>query len=499
MAAIFPPADRGGVPPGTNVVNGYSPVHSVIGEGPLYVSPDCSTVLTDGQLNAISSEVLAAVDELGFAYNSSRIDNLGQALGQRFTTTDNAVAAKVDRAGDTMIGALALAADPVSDDEAANKHYVDTQDDNLDQVLRSYIDGGFSTLIGTTQNAIADIDARKVNRTGDQMSGPLLLVANPTVNLEAATKGYVDQLALEGGHFVDGPHDGLSYGRINGAWDGVVSVDTDQTALLSSTQQETARHNIGITIPAPYSGRLYFNSATSLILRQFKGADLRIAGIIHQIPAIGVMVDNSGLSANTLYYIYAYVDTQVAMHLEASIAKPALDETPGNMGTVVKTGDTSRSLVGMGYTNSSAQFFDTPTTRGVASYFNRARQTLTGAVVPNALTQSPTFVEANSAARMYFVAWEGEVIDAHMTGWCQQTVIGAYAQFGIALDNTTNTIGGPAAYQPASHDNDLAVGFSASAGVAEGWHYVTMIFSIASTSYGGTMTLQAQMTGSVGG
>jgi len=510
MAAIFPPPDRGGVPPGSNVVNGYTPANPVTGAGPYYVAPDCSTILTDGQLNALTSEVLAAVDELGFAFNSARIDNLGIALSGSFGHVAADLAGKVSRAGDIMTGTLTMQAPvmlpnaaPVANLEATTKQYVDGQDDNRDQVLRSYVDSGLSTVISNTQTAVADLDARKVNRTGDQMTGPLMLNAPPSVDLEAATKGYVDALALEGGHFVDGPHDGLTYGRNNGAWDSTVSFDTDQTLLLSASQQETARHNIGITIPAPSSGRLYLNSATSLILRQFRGADLRIAGIIHQIPAAGVTVDNTGLATYTLHYIYAYVDQLGAMALEASVVKPALDETPGNMGTVIKTGDPNRSLVGMAFTNTSGQFFDTPSLRGVASYFNRAREGMLGAIVANAYTTSATFVEANSAARLYYLAWEGEVAQINMTGFCQQSVVGAYAQFAIGFDSTTGGIGGgtagSAAYQPATANQDLAVGFSAAASVTEGWHFATPIFSIGSAAYGGTMLLQASLTGSIGG
>gem|GEM_PF-7039234 len=48
IAAIFPPPDRGGIPPETNVVNAFTPTHAVIGEGPYYISPVCSTVMTDG-------------------------------------------------------------------------------------------------------------------------------------------------------------------------------------------------------------------------------------------------------------------------------------------------------------------------------------------------------------------------------------------------------------------------------------------------------------------
>jgi len=246
MAAIFPPADRGGVPPGPNVVNGFAPEHSVIGDGPYYVAPTCSTLLTDGQMNALTSEVLAAVDELGFAYNTSRVDNLGQALGGSFAHVETDIAAKVDRSGDTMQGELVLAADPVLSMEATTKQYVDAKNAALDQTLRNEIASEIAPIVVNTQTAIADLEARKVNRSGDIMLGRLTLNAPPIYDLDAANKAYVDALALEGGHFVDGPHDGLSWARNNGGWDGVVSVDTDQTALLTPTQQATARTNIGI-------------------------------------------------------------------------------------------------------------------------------------------------------------------------------------------------------------------------------------------------------------
>jgi hypothetical protein len=80
MAAIFPPAAEGGVPPGPTVINGWTPVNTVIGEGPLYCSPTCTTILTDDQLNALTSEILAAVDRLGFPFNTNILTNLGDAL-----------------------------------------------------------------------------------------------------------------------------------------------------------------------------------------------------------------------------------------------------------------------------------------------------------------------------------------------------------------------------------------------------------------------------------
>lgn len=41
----------------------------------------------------------------------------------------------------------------------------------------------------------AGIDPRYVNVTGDTMTGPLVLHANPTQGLQAATKAYVDSMA----------------------------------------------------------------------------------------------------------------------------------------------------------------------------------------------------------------------------------------------------------------------------------------------------------------
>lgn len=86
MAAIFPPASDGGVPPGTSVPNGYTPTHPVVGEGPLYFAPDCTTLLPASQPNAVISEVAAAVDRLGFAFNTGIVTNLGDALAARLVS-----------------------------------------------------------------------------------------------------------------------------------------------------------------------------------------------------------------------------------------------------------------------------------------------------------------------------------------------------------------------------------------------------------------------------
>ena len=243
MAAIFPPMDKGGKPPGVSIVNGFSPIHPVTGEGPFYVAPDCSTVLTDGQLNAITSEILAAVDELGFAFNSTRIDNLGQSLSARFNQVETDIDGKVDRSGDVMSGPLMLAGNPANNDEAANKAYVDGQTSALDSSLRQYIDDETLAILQQAQILVANLDANKVNRSGDQMTGLLTLSGDPINPSHAATKQYVDDHS--GGTSVgipEAPFGGGIYARRQGGWIGAVTVDTAQA--LTPVQQTTARQNI---------------------------------------------------------------------------------------------------------------------------------------------------------------------------------------------------------------------------------------------------------------
>jgi hypothetical protein len=78
----------------------------------------------------------------------------------------------VDKAGDTMLGALVLAANPTTALEAATKQYTD---DGL---------------------------ATKVSLAGDTMTGFLTLSGDPTAGLHAATKQYVDLgLSTIGGRY----------------------------------------------------------------------------------------------------------------------------------------------------------------------------------------------------------------------------------------------------------------------------------------------------------
>lgn len=130
---------------------------------------------------------------------------------------DNQAALKVNKSGDTMTGHLVLNGDPALALHAATKQYVDsglsahatnvslhmTADQNafLDAVTVTATEINY--IGGATSNIQAQIDG-KVNKAGDTMTGALTLSGNPTVDLHAATKQYVDtnttnKLPLAGG------------------------------------------------------------------------------------------------------------------------------------------------------------------------------------------------------------------------------------------------------------------------------------------------------------
>jgi short-subunit dehydrogenase len=117
------------------------------------------------------------------------------------TYVDAQDALKVAKAGDTMTGLLTLSGDPTAALHAATKQYVDAADAALDTRL----DTAEATIAvldtdPTTKTYVDNQDALKVAKAGDTMTGALILVADPTAAMQAATKQYVDaaDTALDG-------------------------------------------------------------------------------------------------------------------------------------------------------------------------------------------------------------------------------------------------------------------------------------------------------------
>ena len=154
--------------------------------------------------------------------------------------------------------------------------------------------------------------------------------------------------------------------------------------------------------------RLDYVSTTSIQLNRHKGKYIFINGAVLEVPETGPTLANTGLTASTLYYIYAYSNSGT-LTLEASTTAPANDSTYGHK---IKTGDASRTLVGMVYMNTGTPgvFADTDTKRWVLSYRNRVDKAVQVTSGTGYTSTSAPWAEINSVLRAEFLHWGDETI-----------------------------------------------------------------------------------------
>lgn len=188
--------------------------------------------------------------------------------------------------------------------------------------------------------------------------------------------------------------------------------------------------NANLNVPASQQiGQCRLNwSSTSLVkLERYDGRYLFINGAWSEIPSSGVSLAIGSLSASTRYYVYAYLDAGT-MTLEAVSTAPAQDSTYGHQ---IKTGDATRTLVGMVAPNGSTAFEDSATFRGVLSYFNRIPLKLY--ILAGALTSASAY-PASTVVNVKTLSWGDYDISASSTV-SNSTTNPAY--LGINIDSTT--------------------------------------------------------------
>jgi hypothetical protein len=185
----------------------------------------------------------------------------------------------------------------------------------------------------------------------------------------------------------------------------------------------------GLFTPACYLKLI----GTNLVLIPYNGNLIIINQNLQKIPASGVALPPTGLTANTLYYIYAYM-VGAAITLEAS--------TTGHMtstvdGIEIKSGDQSRTLVGMAYTVTGApgaiwtdvaastagpgegNSISSGYTTGqlyVLSWFNQRPKTNNTWFTSRNRTGSPDFFEIATNMRNYFLTWGYREVEYSTSG-----------------------------------------------------------------------------------
>jgi hypothetical protein len=227
---------------------------------------------------------------------------------------------------------------------------------------------------------------------------------------------------------------------------------------------------LDLLTPAHGQCRLSFVSATSLRLSPYGGQLLNINGLPCVIPAAGVTISNSGLANSTTYFVYAFMSGS-SMTLELSTTGHSTHTT----GIEIKTGDATRTLVGMARTTAAGQFASDATNLFVLSYFNRVRKIGRVALTANRTQNyALAYSEIHAELRINFLTWADDSVNQSITGSWAVSANGSLATCYASIDgDTTNPRQAPAT--GLTGQSSLAT--SDERVVAEGFHYGTLLGS----------------------
>lgn len=233
-------------------------------------------------------------------------------------------------------------------------------------------------------------------------------------------------------------------------------------------------------------------SGSNLVLSPLNGNAIRINGQVCTVPNGGVSLAPTGLTPGTSYFIYATQSGGVVNALEASTTAHATSTTSGNEGTEIKSGDNTRSLVGMARVITGPAWADTATQRFVASWFNRDRRALTGAADGVSTdTSTGSYVE-KTVSKVEYLVWAGELVQLTTYGIITNSVNNGAVGVVNMLDGTG--VGGQADVNPGGTTFRCPVSATYNINVSsEGYHYSDFGLralggGTASCSYGVTHT-----------
>jgi hypothetical protein len=237
-------------------------------------------------------------------------------------------------------------------------------------------------------------------------------------------------------------------------------------------------------------GFLSYSSPTALNFLPYKGNQIVINGAIYAIPPTtgipgltntGVWIDGASgqsLAPSTTYYVYAFNNGGVVT-AAFSTTGHVTSTTTGNIGTEIKSGDDSRSLIGIirTTTDTPGQFLDTEQSRFVRSWFNRRRQTLNNWFTTVRSTTSTTYVEINSEIQIKWVSFADDTITFSFNG-SVSCGVATNNWTSMAIDSTTVALDVMSVQQGYGDGHAANAGFHHNvpgAALTEGWHYATIL------------------------
>lgn len=393
-----------------------------------------------------------------------------------------------------------------------------------------------STIVGIVQGAVStgSANAQIVSAPGYTPSGNnafsfIAGFANTgAMNLEANSSGFypvyqpssTGPTALVGGEIeVGNIYVAIFNAQLNGNAGGyqiisaasllALGVSAAMATVLGKTTVAAAAGAMGLAFGQCYFK--YVSSASAALVPQ-GGSYITIAGVDYAIPAAGVSanpascfingVSGQSLTANTLYYVYAFNNGGM-LALDFSTTGHSTDTTAGNVGVEIKTGDNSRSLVGMVYPQAGPTFADSGANRLVLSWFNRMGKSAIANFTAGRSTTSATYVELNTEIRCQVITWANEGVILSTGGYVSGTGSNTALYTSIGVDGTTPQDAMTQANSAVSSVGGGAACSLETSLLAEGFHYATMLGLVSGgtgtwaggASTGNRCTMNAQVRG----
>lgn len=213
--------------------------------------------------------------------------------------------------------------------------------------------------------------------------------------------------------------------------------------------------------------RLSYQSGTALILTPYNGNTIIINGQVVTIPSAGVTIGPPG-GSQLARYIYAYLNSGV-LTLESSTTAYATDSVTG---VVIKSGDPTRTLVGLARGGGNWSINDT-NSACVLSYFNRREIVAANAFSMSRSTTSTSYVEVNSEIRCTWLTWADEPVKFSVNGSANNSSTTS-TRTSIGVDGTTPED----VYSNTQGTTNSPVAISYSNYFSEGYHYSTILGAV---------------------
>jgi hypothetical protein len=276
--------------------------------------------------------------------------------------------------------------------------------------------------------------------------------------------------------------DKLPYATGAQAW-ALTTLTSFIRTLLDDADAATARATLSAAALTDGHGQcILTKSGANLLLSPKDGNRLIVNGVVCTVPDGGVTLAAPATNG-TLYYIYALATSGAVSSLEASTTTHATSTTAGNKGVEIKSGDDTRTLVGMARTVSSA-WVDSATQRFVRSWFNGPPMYLANFLQSSVNSTATSYAELHATqTRIEWLNWANEVVSFAFTGNAYANLSVAIRQWtSMGIDSTTAPEDVWAYHNTYADTNTTDISFVHATSPSEGYHYGTVLIKVSSST-----------------